>query len=441
MSYIYYCLFLLYFVTSSSISAQQINSTFECQDPPYFTQSESIYTDKPSFQMLLAQEMLAGQESDLSAMEDLTDLIVSINVAFDSKYSEEIIDGVRTIVFTPHHLKNNNRLLYIHGGAFRDDLILFQYEMILDIAINAGSKLYIPLYSVTEQAQFPVQINQIEAVFNSLHDKNPNQPIIVIGDSAGGNLALTLTAKLRDNGSTLPSKLIVLSPWVDLNHDNPNIANYIDLDKMLNLNELDNSANLYVGLENMHLKDNPYVSPLFIDSLGDFPETLLFISTSEIFYPDNELFIQKAKQQGMPLSTVVINGGFHVWLAGPKWLIPETRKSRRQIYSFINCSSSNEKLSDLFKSENMEELTIEAYPNPVNEHTVLRLNQKTMYDQTAFTIKIFNSIGSQIAQKHYDQNIETDILIGDLLSSQGLYFVHLKTDDAKFSATTKVIKY
>ena len=40
--------------------------------------------------------------------------------------------------------------------------------------------------------------------------------IIVIGDSAGGNLALTLTLKLQSLNIKIPKALVLMSPWTDV---------------------------------------------------------------------------------------------------------------------------------------------------------------------------------------------------------------------------------
>ena len=40
--------------------------------------------------------------------------------------------------------------------------------------------------------------------------------VILAGDSAGGNLALSLALKLKEDGRILPKALVLFSPWTDL---------------------------------------------------------------------------------------------------------------------------------------------------------------------------------------------------------------------------------
>jgi acetyl esterase/lipase len=52
---------------------------------------------------------------------------------------------------------------------------------------------------------------------------HPASRVLVLGDSAGGNLCLSLLVTLRDRGISLPAGGILLSPWVDLTHSFPSI--------------------------------------------------------------------------------------------------------------------------------------------------------------------------------------------------------------------------
>ncbi|KAG8887205.1 hypothetical protein FRB98_000367 [Tulasnella sp. 332] len=47
--------------------------------------------------------------------------------------------------------------------------------------------------------------------------------LVVAGDSAGGNLALSLLVLLRDMGLPMPAGAVLISPWVDLTHSFPSI--------------------------------------------------------------------------------------------------------------------------------------------------------------------------------------------------------------------------
>ena len=60
----------------------------------------------------------------------------------------------------------------------------------------------------------------------------------MMGDSAGGGLSLALSMYFAQKDLPVPEKLILLSPWVDLNMDNPEIEKYIKKDPMLKLDEL-----------------------------------------------------------------------------------------------------------------------------------------------------------------------------------------------------------
>lgn len=63
----------------------------------------------------------------------------------------------------------------------------------------------------------------------------------VAGDSAGGNLALSLVLKLKEQKRILPRGLILFSPWTDLTGSGKSYETKVDVDPILNREYLDNA--------------------------------------------------------------------------------------------------------------------------------------------------------------------------------------------------------
>ncbi len=59
------------------------------------------------------------------------------------------------------------------------------------------------------------------------------QKIVLVGDSAGDNLAAALALYLRDHKIALPKAMVLISPWAYMGTDLPSHKNNIEKDQTL----------------------------------------------------------------------------------------------------------------------------------------------------------------------------------------------------------------
>jgi epsilon-lactone hydrolase len=125
--------------------------------------------------------------------------------------------------------------------------------------------------------------------------------ITLMGDSAGGGLALALAMELVAQDEQLPSRLVLFSPWLDLSMENPEARDYDKKDVMLNCDGLVVSGTRYAGSLDIH---HPWVSPRF-GKLEGLPPMYFFVSTSEVFWPDIRDFVAEAQANGLEAELIV----------------------------------------------------------------------------------------------------------------------------------------
>ena len=149
-----------------------------------------------------------------------------------------------------------------------------------------------------------------------------------MGDSAGGGLALGLSMYFAEKGLKTPDKLILLSPWIDLVMDNPEIENYIKDDPMLKPKELAVDASYWANGTDLH---DYRLSPIYgdVDRLKD---VYLFVGTHEIFYPDIVKFSHLLEEHHITHRLFIGDGLNHVYPAYP---IPEAKEAIEQICKII----------------------------------------------------------------------------------------------------------
>jgi len=89
-------------------------------------------------------------------------------------------------------------------------------------------------YRLAPENTYPAALEDAVTAYRAIlkEGTDPRQ-IVLVGDSAGGNLAAALLLSLRDNKMPLPKAAILISPWGYLGSDLPSHVNNIPKDQVL----------------------------------------------------------------------------------------------------------------------------------------------------------------------------------------------------------------
>ena len=116
---------------------------------------------------------------------------------------------------TPKSKRSEMVLLYLHGGGYSfGGAIAERYAQML--AHHTKADLFMPHYRLTPEHPHPAQADDALAAWQYLRQNTPAKNIVVIGDSAGGHMALMLLQGLKSAGLDQPALCIGLCPWTDI---------------------------------------------------------------------------------------------------------------------------------------------------------------------------------------------------------------------------------
>ena len=183
-------------------------------------------------------------------------------------------------------------VLYLHGGGYSFYPRGFYDNLGAMLAIAANAKIFALDYRLTPEHRFPAQLNDAVACYEWLIGTGvAPERLVVIGDSAGGNLTLALLLSLRDSNRTLPALAVCLSPATDF------APTAIELSKA----EMDwitpqmavQWADWFCAPEE---RSNPLVSPVNADLKG-LPPIYIQAGGNELLLPGIQMFVERAKQQ------------------------------------------------------------------------------------------------------------------------------------------------
>ena len=97
--------------------------------------------------------------------------------------------------------ETNGTLIYLHGGAYALGSAKGYRGLAAQLAAAAGMTALIPDYSRAPEAQYPIALEEMVAVYSRLlEDGLDPKTTVIAGDSAGGGLTLALAMALRDRG-------------------------------------------------------------------------------------------------------------------------------------------------------------------------------------------------------------------------------------------------
>jgi monoterpene epsilon-lactone hydrolase len=134
-----------------------------------------------------------------------------------TRFQRVIVAGVPLERVQPPQSGTQGTLIYLHGGAYALGSAKGYRGMVAHLAAAAGMTALIPDYSRAPEAQYPIALEEMVAVYSRLLEDglDPNTAVIA-GDSAGGGLTLALAMALRDRGIAAPAALGLICPWADL---------------------------------------------------------------------------------------------------------------------------------------------------------------------------------------------------------------------------------
>jgi acetyl esterase/lipase len=152
----------------------------------------------------------------------------------------------------------------------------------------------------------------------------------IMGDSAGGGLALAMLLRLRDEGLPLPAAAVALSPWTDLALTGDSIRSNAAADPLLKSERTASFARHYLaGADPRH----PYASPLYGDPAG-LPPILIQVGSDEILRDDSVRMADKLRAAGSPVELEIWPRMPHVWQLFAR-VLPEGRRAIARIGAFV----------------------------------------------------------------------------------------------------------
>lgn len=241
-------------------------------------------------EFLRKQVITALRMSDIEQARLFLDSVVIRSPLMAMNITPVVQSNFRGRWFTPKNAETPVTVLYLHGGGYSFYPRAYDYFIPL-ITLASKSKTFALNYRLTPEQRFPSQLEDAMNAYRWLLETGTDSGnLVIVGDSAGGHLALGLLLTIRDAKLPPPALGIALSP--PTNADTSGLGNHecdwIDSATMTKWTDwfCDRSQ-----------RDDPLVSPLRADLRG-LPPIYLQAGRAEILYPSIQAFADHGQSQG-----------------------------------------------------------------------------------------------------------------------------------------------
>lgn len=221
--------------------------------------------------------------------------------------TSETIAGVNCYYFTPPKFDTHKIVIYLHGGSFALGALEPHRAMVTHFSANLGTRVLFIDYALAPEKPFPNGLNDVLKVYKEIINAYPGIEVSLIGDSAGGGLAVTFINSTIKEKLPLPASVVLISPWLYLKCNTRSHKTRKELEHIITTESLMDYAKYYVG-NNWQEADPSWLS------FTKFPPLLIVVGSDEILFDDSRLFYNKIKKVQANTRMKEYKGKSHVWL-------------------------------------------------------------------------------------------------------------------------------
>jgi len=202
-------------------------------------------------------------------------------------------------------------ILYFHGGAYVAEATTLHWDFLEKLANDTKSTIVMPDYPLTPKYTYKDVFNMVEPLYKEIISKVDVKNLVMMGDSAGGGITLALAEKISQNNIQLPSKTILISPWLDVTLTNEKIKEVQKDDKDLNKEKL-----LIAGISYARDEEGmkSYLVKPINGPLSKLKNVIIYTGTYDILNPDTHLLQEKAKKEGIDIQIKEYEQAPHIWI-------------------------------------------------------------------------------------------------------------------------------
>lgn len=226
------------------------------------------------------------------------------------------IDDIYIEYLSKEDNRKNKLIFYIHGGGFVTGSAQERRAITVYIANKLGYNVAAVNYRLAPEYPFPTAPEDCLKAYKILLKRYQAKDIIFMGESAGGNLALSLALMIKEQNLPKPTAVIAFSPPVQFGKILPSYIENEKTDCILSAKFIQEVQEQYFQSEDQKILCHPYGSPYYGDLKG-LPAILLIASRTEMLFEDSRMMYQALKKAGVDVLLKIRDKVMHRYISIP----------------------------------------------------------------------------------------------------------------------------
>jgi acetyl esterase/lipase len=220
-------------------------------------------------------------------------------------------------------------ILYLHGGAFIIRMPESYSEMVSRLCIGIDASAFMPWYRLAPENPFPAAVEDSLGAYRYLLESHTPDNVVVMGDSAGGNLTLSLLNLIKQSGMPMPRAAVALSPITDFAEISSTWVMHRRVDPLFAMKPYTLPQLHYLRGKNIL---DPLASPIYGDLEG-LPPVLIVVGGIEALRDDGVAYVRQAVAAGVAAQVHIWQGMPHVHTLTN--MLPEQRLTEAEIFRWF----------------------------------------------------------------------------------------------------------
>jgi epsilon-lactone hydrolase len=230
----------------------------------------------------------------------------------DVRTAPGVLGGIPVTFIDIAGTEPRGTIFHIHGGGFALGSAAGSVGLASSLARKTGLRAVSVDYRLAPEHPYPAALQDVTAAYRALAEQSGSaDPVVVSGESAGGNLAIELLIAGRAQGLTMPAAALLLSPMTDLTVTAGSYAGKAHADPAISAQAIRTRAADYLAGTD---PADPRVSPVFAD-LSGLPPLLIQAGSHEVLLDDATRLAAKAAADDVAVTLDITPGVPHVFQA------------------------------------------------------------------------------------------------------------------------------
>ena len=226
-------------------------------------------------------------------------------------------------------------IVYYHGGGWVVGSIDESDTLGRKLAERTSCAVVLVDYRLAPEHRYPVAVDDSYAALEWAAEHmneiaGGEVPLIVAGDSAGGNLSAVMSLRARDRNGPNIAMQVLIYPVTDANFDRPS---YLDPENQLML-----TRDSMIWFFDHYIPDTaqrtePEASPLYAEDLSGLPPAVLLTAEHDPLRDEGEEYAQRLEDAGVEVELQRHLGQMHAFFA--LLMLPGSERGMQQVVKAI----------------------------------------------------------------------------------------------------------